>query len=54
MSRYAHDSAFCINTISYTAEMTTFQDVTPRCALDIEIYVLAGYLGRMEHLRHVR
>jgi riboflavin synthase len=42
---------FGINVIPHTQEMTTFRDVAPGRALNIEIDVLARYLGRMEQLR---
>ena len=42
---------FGINIIPHTQEMTTFGDVAPGRALNIEIDVLARYLGRMEQLR---
>lgn len=42
---------FGINVIPHTQEMTTFGDVAPGRALNIEIDVLARYLGRMEQLR---
>ena len=44
---------FGINVIPHTAEQTTFADLAPGRALNIEIDVLARYLGRMEQLRHV-
>ncbi|UAK24816.1 riboflavin synthase [Sphingomonas nostoxanthinifaciens] len=42
---------FGINLIPHTAEMTTFGAVEPGRAINIEIDVLARYLGRMEQLR---
>jgi len=45
---------FGINIIPHTARMTTFDDIAPGRAVNIEIDVLARYLGRMEQLRHVR
>jgi riboflavin synthase len=45
---------FGINIIPHTAAMTTFQDLAPGRSLNIEIDVLARYLGRMEQLRHVQ
>jgi riboflavin synthase len=42
---------FGINVIPHTQEMTTFGDIAPGRALNIEIDVLARYLGRMEQLR---
>ena len=44
---------FGINIIPHTSEMTTFAGIAPGRALNIEIDVLARYLGRMEQLRHV-
>ncbi|HWW65489.1 MAG TPA: riboflavin synthase [Sphingomonadaceae bacterium] len=44
---------FGINIIPHTAAMTTFDGVEPGRAVNIEIDVLARYLGRMEQLRHV-
>jgi len=50
------DSAvrFGINIIPHTAQMTSFRDIAPGRILNIEIDVLARYLGRMEQLRHDR
>jgi len=45
---------FGINIIPHTAEQTTFADLAPGRLLNIEIDVLARYLGRMEQLRHVQ
>ncbi len=45
---------FSINIIPHTAQMTTFADLAIGRMLNIEIDVLARYLGRMEQLRHVR
>jgi riboflavin synthase len=44
---------FGINVIPHTQQMTTFGDLAPGRQLNIEIDVLARYLGRMEQLRHV-
>ena len=44
---------FTVNIIPHTAAMTTFADLHVGRALNIEIDVLARYLGRMEQLRHV-
>jgi riboflavin synthase len=44
---------FGINVIPHTQAMTTFGGVAPGRQLNIEIDVLARYLGRMEQLRHV-
>jgi riboflavin synthase len=44
---------FGINVIPHTSEMTTFGGIAPGRQLNIEIDVLARYLGRMEQLRHV-
>jgi riboflavin synthase len=38
---------FTINLIPHTAARTTFGDIAPGCALNIEIDILARYLGRM-------
>ena len=43
---------FAVNIIPHTAEMTTFADLRVGRAVNIEIDVLARYLGRMEQLRH--
>ncbi|MET0268963.1 MAG: riboflavin synthase [Sphingomonas sp.] len=43
-----------VNIIPHTAQMTTFADLAIGRAVNIEIDVLARYLGRMEQLRHVR
>jgi riboflavin synthase len=43
-----------LNIIPHTAEMTTFETLEPGRALNIEIDVLARYLGRMEELNHAR
>jgi len=45
---------FGVNIIPHTAAMTTFHGVVPGRTLNIEIDVLARYLGRMEQLRHDR
>jgi riboflavin synthase len=44
---------FGINVIPHTSEMTTFGGIARGRQLNIEIDVLARYLGRMEQLRHV-
>jgi riboflavin synthase len=44
---------FGINVIPHTQAMTTWGDIAPARAVNIEIDVLARYLGRMEQLRHV-
>jgi len=44
---------FGINVIPHTQEVTTFGEIAPGRALNIEIDVLARYLGRMEQLRRV-
>jgi riboflavin synthase len=44
---------FGINVIPHTQAMTTWGDIAPGRAVNIEIDVLARYLGRMEQLRHV-
>ena len=43
-----------LNIIPHTAEMTTFETLAPGRPLNIEIDVLARYLGRMEELNHAR
>jgi riboflavin synthase len=45
---------FTINLIPHTAAQTTFGDVTGGRALNIEIDILARYLGRMMDLRNTR
>jgi len=45
---------FGINIIPHTAAMTSFQGMAPGRILNVEIDVLARYLGRMEQLRHDR
>jgi riboflavin synthase len=42
---------FAINVIPHTAEQTTFGDLEPGRAVNIEIDILARYLGRMMELR---
>ena len=42
---------FGINIIPHTAERTNFAQLAPRRMLNIEIDVLARYLGRMMELR---
>jgi riboflavin synthase len=42
---------FAINIIPHTAEQTTFGDIMPGRRLNIEIDILARYLGRMMELR---
>jgi riboflavin synthase len=44
---------FGINVIPHTQQMTTWGEVAPGRTVNIEIDVLARYLGRMERLRHV-
>lgn len=44
---------FGINIIPHTWELTTFNGTAQGRELNIEIDVLARYLGRMEQLRHV-
>jgi riboflavin synthase len=44
---------FGINVIPHTQAMTTWGEVASGRAVNIEIDVLARYLGRMEQLRHV-
>jgi riboflavin synthase len=44
---------FGLNIIPHTAAMTTLDRVEPGRAVNLEIDVLARYLGRMEQLRHV-
>ena len=44
---------FGINVIPHTQQMTTWGEVAPGRTVNIEIDVLARYLGRMEQLRHV-
>lgn len=43
-----------LNIIPHTAEMTTLDALAPGRPLNIEIDVLARYLGRMEELKNVR
>ena len=43
---------FAVNIIPHTAAMTTFDAIAVGRALNLEIDVLARYLGRMEQLRH--
>lgn len=43
-----------LNIIPHTAEMTTLDALAPGRALNIEIDVLARYLGRMEELKNAR
>ena len=45
---------FGINIIPHTAQCTTFNELAEGRMLNIEIDVLARYLGRMEQLRHDR
>ena len=45
------DVRFGVNIIPHTAAMTTFDRVAPGDSVNIEIDVLARYLGRMEQLR---
>lgn len=42
-----------VNIIPHTAAMTTFDSLGMGDAVHIEIDILARYLGRMEHIRHV-
>ncbi|WP_106640474.1 riboflavin synthase [Allosphingosinicella vermicomposti] len=42
---------FAINIIPHTAQQTTFTDVAPGRKLNIEIDILARYLGRMMEMR---
>ena len=44
---------FGLNIIPHTAAMTTLDTVASGRAVNLEIDVLARYLGRMEQLRHV-
>jgi len=44
---------FGLNVIPHTQQMTTWGDVAPGREVNIEIDVLARYLGRMEQLRRV-
>jgi len=44
---------FGLNVIPHTQQMTTWGEVTPGRQVNIEIDVLARYLGRMEQLRRV-
>ena len=50
----ADGTIIALNIIPHTAEMTTFATLEPGRALNIEIDVLARYLGRMEELSHAR
>ena len=43
---------FAVNIIPHTAEVTTLGNLAQGSAVNIEIDVLARYLGRMEQLRH--
>jgi riboflavin synthase len=45
---------FSINLIPHTMAMTSFAGIAPGRRVNIEIDVLARYLGRMEQLRNVR
>ena len=42
---------FAVNIIPHTAEQTTLGDIMPGRRLNIEIDILARYLGRMMELR---
>ncbi len=42
---------FALNIIPHTAQMTTLGALTPGATVNLEIDVLARYLGRMEQLR---
>ncbi|WP_294392037.1 riboflavin synthase [uncultured Sphingomonas sp.] len=44
---------FAVNIIPHTAEMTTLGALVEGAQVNVEIDVLARYLGRMEQLRHV-
>jgi riboflavin synthase len=44
---------FGLNVIPHTQQMTTWGEVAPGREVNIEIDVLARYLGRMEQLRRV-
>jgi riboflavin synthase len=44
---------FAVNIIPHTAQMTTLGNLRQGGEVNIEIDVLARYLGRMEQLRHV-
>ena len=44
---------FSVNIIPHTAAMTTLGSLAQGAAVNLEIDVLARYLGRMEALRHV-
>ena len=44
---------FAVNIIPHTASVTTLGQLGPGQAVNLEIDVLARYLGRMEQLRHV-
>ena len=46
-------ACFGLNIIPHTAAMTTLDAIAPGRAVNLEIDVLARYLGRMEQLRHV-
>jgi riboflavin synthase len=43
---------FSVNIIPHTAAMTTFDTIAAGRGVNLEIDVLARYLGRMEQLRH--
>jgi riboflavin synthase len=45
---------FTINIIPHTAAMTSFDTLEAGRHINIEIDILARYMGRMEQLRHVR
>lgn len=44
---------FTVNIIPHTSAHTTLQDMAPGRELNIEIDILARYLGRMVELRHI-
>lgn len=44
---------FGVNIIPHTAAVTTFDTLVPGRAVNLEIDILARYLGRMEQYRHV-
>ena len=48
------ETRFTVNIIPHTAGMTTLGRLAAGATVNIEIDVLARYLGRMEQLRHVR
>ncbi|MDB5668553.1 MAG: riboflavin synthase [Alphaproteobacteria bacterium] len=42
---------FAVNIIPHTADQTTFDEIVPGRFVNIEIDILARYLGRMMELR---